>query len=255
LKYVDDAASRALLSKRGKDASDAREAMAKVPAQVGGVTLFASIILDPTSDQKAGSLKPLSWAFLRSITHVTNFLGDVGAPTEPGSHDVTADRFPDRRHQTAFHDAYREAFDYVPHGRTPKAAGLHDFIREADATHCAPLRLADFFAGTVRAWALAERRYDADPGSRTGKSTARPRFSLNRYMPHIRSGSYGGRRKSGYGLAIWPDSRRAQLDLWLARTRGERADEVYREQGAEVGRNEAGELVLRVTAGTVRTYE
>ena len=255
LKYAEGPAVRAMLAEHGSSIGAAREAMAKVPETVGGVALVASIILDPTVDPKAGSLKPLSWAFLRSVSHFTNFLRDVGGSTAPGSHVVTADRFPNRKHQTAFHDAYRESFESVPYGWAPRAMGLLDFITEADATHCPPLRLADFFAGTVRAWALAERRYDAAPGAFTGRDTGRPRYALNRYMRHIRGKRYAPDQKGGYGLAIWPEDRRAQLDLWLARTRGRRTDEVYEGPSSEMKVNADGDLVLRLTSGTDRSWE
>lgn len=255
LKYAEDRDVKALLAKHGRDIGDAREAMAKIPGAIGGVVLVASIILDPTVDPKAGSLNPLSWAFLRSVSHFTNFLHDVGAATDPGSHSVTADRFPNKKHQTAFHDAYGESFESVPHGWSPSEMGLHDFITESDATYCPPLRLADFFAGTVRAWALAERRYDNDPSAITGKATGRTRFGLNRYMPYVRGRRGRPDQKGGFGLAIWPEDRRPQLDLWLARTRGRRGDEVYQDARTEVTVNTGGELVLTLSSGTKRSWE
>lgn len=255
LKYTEDPAVKALLARHDKTVGDAREAMAAVSETVGGVTLVASIVLDPTVDSKAGSLKPLSWAFIRSVSHFTNYLHDVGAITDPGSHLVMADRFPNKKHQTAFHVAYQEAFERVPHGWSPKVMGLHDFITEGDATHCAPLRLADFFAGTVRAWAMAERRYDDNPGPRTGKDTGRTRFAVNRYLPHIRGKQYRPDQVSGFGLAIWPEERRPQLDLWIAHTRGRRHDVIYRAPTAEVKPDEDGRVVVHVDWGTKRSWE
>jgi hypothetical protein len=101
---------------------------------------------------------------------------------------------------------------------------------------------------------MAERRYDADPGPVTGKRTARTRYSLNRYMPHIRGRRFRPNQKGGYGLAIWPEDRRPQLDLWIAHTRGERMDEVYMEPdlGLEM-RNGAAVLVYK--AGTRRSWQ
>jgi hypothetical protein len=51
------------------------------------------------------------------------------------------------------------------------------------------------------------------------------------------------------------ESGRPQLDLWLARTRGRRTDEVYRDDTAEVVEDEQGVRVLRMVAGTQRTWE
>jgi hypothetical protein len=255
LKYTEDPAVRALLHKHGKGISDVRAAMAAVPATVGGITLVASIILDPTTDPEAGSLQPLTWAFLRNVTHFTNFLSDVRASTAAGSHSITADRFPNKKHQTAFHDAYRGTFEYVPYGAAPAAAGVLDFISEGDATYCPPLRLADHFAGTVRAWAMAERRYDAAPGPLTGKETGRPRYALNRYLPYVRGKRYSADQKGGFGLAIWPDGARPQLDLWLARTRDRREDEIYRGPSTKIITKADGGLVLSVDWGTPRSWE
>lgn len=255
LKYTEDPSSKALLARHGKDIGDAREAMALVPEAVGNVTLVASIVLDPTVDAKAGSMKPLSWAFVRTVSHFTNFLHDVGATTDPGSHLVVADRFPNKQHKTVFHGAYRESFETVPVGRAPKAMGLHDFITESDATYCPPLRLADHFAGTVRAWVLAERRYDAAPGAVTGRGTGRTRHNLMRYMPYIRGRRSRTDQKGGYGLAIWPEDGRPQLDLWIAHTAGRRDDEIYRGPTAETKLDADGELVLTVNWGTQRSWE
>lgn len=246
---------RAELKFSGANSGAARDAMAKVPGNVGGVVLVASIILDPTVDPKAGSLRPLSWAFLRSVSHFTNFLHDVGASSDPGSHVVTADRFPNKQHKTVFHAAYQEAFDTVPYGWSPRDMGALDYISEGDATFCPPLRLADFFAGTVRAWALAERRYDADPGAVTGKGTFRTRYAINRYMPHIRGKRSAPHKKSGYGLSAWPESSRAQLDLWLARTSGRRMEEIYEGPSAELKTNADGVRVLKFSSGTDRSWE
>jgi hypothetical protein len=255
LKYTESREVKSQLASHGTSTSAARERMALVPGKVEGVVLVASIILDPTSDATAGSLKPLSWALLRCVTHFTNFLSDAGASTAPGSHLIIADRFPGRTHHTAFHDAYRDAFDAVPHGSTPKSMGVLDFMTEADATHCAPLRLADFFSGTVRAWAHAEHRYDANPNPFTGKDTSRPRYALNRYMHFIRGNRRSPDQKGGYGLAIWPEDRRPQLDLWLARTRGRRIEETYEEPHTGLRKRNDGSFALTFTPGTTRSWE
>ena len=254
LKYTEDPATKIMLSAHGLTIASAREAMASVPATLGGVTFVASIILDPTVDERAGSLQPLSWAFLRTLTHFTNFLDDTRASTDAGSHYITADRFPTKGHQTVFHDAYRRSFDRVPYGKSPRDSGLLDFITEADATHCPPLRLADHFAGTVRSWAMAERRYDANPGPLSGKNTGRTRHGLKRYLPYIRGMRFNPERKSGYGLSIWPEDRRPQLDLWLAHTRGRHVDEVYRAPATRV-ETVAGELVISLDPGSDRIWE
>jgi hypothetical protein len=102
---------------------------------------------------------------------------------------------------------------------------------------------------------MAERRYDADPGALTGKGTFRTRYALNRYMPYIRGKRYAPHKKSGYGLSIWPDGHRPQLDLWIAHTHGRRMEEIYEGPSAEVKTNADGELVLKISSGTERSWE
>lgn len=256
LKYAEeDRQTKALLTRFGKDSSDAREAMALVPQTVGGITFVATIILDPTADQKAGSLKPLSWAFGRTVQQFTSFLHDVGAPTAAGSHEITADRFPDKAHKTAFLDAYRRNYASVPHGWSPLETGVRQFITESDATYCLPLRLADHFAGTVRSWAMAEQRFDASRGAVAGRATGRTRYAVNRYMPYVRGRHDRPQQKGGYGLAIWPEQNRGQLDLWIAHTNGRRGDEIYNAPSAAVEQGPNGEDLLVIDWGTQRSWE
>jgi len=255
LKYADDPETRRVLSAHGKTVGNGRWAMAGVPTTVRGITLVAAIILDPTVDSKAGSLRPLLWAFQRCITHYTNFLSDIGATREPGAHEVIADRFPNKKHKTVFHESYGEYFDVALYGRAPQDCGLQDWITESDATFCPPLRLADHFAGAVRAWTIAERRYDQNPGAGTGKNTASPRNLLMQYRPHMRGRLGRPNQKAGYGLSIWPRDKRAQLDLWLARTRGYRTEESFVPEHAELKDAAPGHLIVHFEPGTPRTFE
>lgn len=253
IKFADAPSVRKVLSPRGISIGQARWAMAGIPETVGGVTLVASIILDPTVDPKAGSLNPLSWAFQRSLTHFTNFLSDAGASTAPGSHQVIADRFPNKQHKTVFHESYREGYSWAPYGPSPRVAGLMQWITESDATFCPPLRLADHFAGAVRAWALAERRFDQASDAR--RTPHREPKLMLRYMPSIRGGGANGRRKAGYGLSMWPKDYRPQLDLWLARARGVRVEEAFTAAQIEVSETDGGVPRIRLTPGTRRTWE
>jgi len=102
---------------------------------------------------------------------------------------------------------------------------------------------------------MAERRYDAAPRPPPGRGTARTRFALNRYLPHVRGKRHSADQKGGYGLANWPDDRRPQLDLWIAHTRGQRMNENFVGPHSEVKVKADGERVLIVDWGTRRSWE
>lgn len=254
VKYADDPVFRGLLAGKKKTIGNARWAMSTVPKTIGGITIVASIIIDPTADPKAGYLPPLRWGFQRCITHYINFLSDLGPAPGIGVHAVIADQFP-RKHESEFHAAYRDQFDRRPFGNTPHQVGMQRWLHEVDATDCAPMQLADHVAGAVRAWTIAEKRLDLRPGPTTGKATAGPRNLMRQYIPRFRSAPWNPNKKSGYGVSIWPEACRPQLDLWLARTRGERVDELFVPVHMDISARQDGERVLRIDPGTKRTYE